>query len=63
MSREDDFDDIMDSSDDVDSGQDSTSEPILDEESLDESSTDETGDLEVVVTAATLVEEPEAEEE
>ena len=44
MSREDDFDDIMDS-DEVNAGQDDSSEPLLDLESVDESPADET-DLE-----------------
>ena len=43
MSREDDFDDIMDS-DPIDSGQDDT-EPLLDIESVDESSAEAVEDL------------------
>src|SRR5262245_38258938 len=43
MSREDDFDDIMDSPDDMDAGQDDTSEPLLDDESLDESDETQSG--------------------
>jgi hypothetical protein len=45
MSREDDFDDIMDS-DEIDAGQDDTSAPLLDLESVDESPADATEDLE-----------------
>ena len=41
MSREDDFDDIMDSPDTIDIGQDETSEPLLEDESFDESSVSE----------------------
>ena len=43
MSREDDFDDIMDSPDTNDIGQDDTSEPLLEDESFDESSVSESG--------------------
>jgi len=38
MSREDDFDDIMDSREDTNTGHDDNSEPLLEDESLDESS-------------------------
>src|SRR6185295_19406948 len=60
MSREDDFDDVMDSPDEVDAGQDDTSEPLLEEESIDESA-DEDADEAAVVTV-TETEEDEGEE-
>jgi len=60
MSREDDFDDIMDSPDELDAGQDDTSEPLLNDESLDESADDEVI-LEVSRTTIGLV-EPEEQE-
>src|SRR5262245_63495364 len=55
MSREDDFDDIMDS-DQLDTGQDDT-EPLLDLESVDESSADAANDLEAPEAAQSVVEE------
>ena len=48
MSREDDFDDTMDSPDETDTGQDDTSEPLLEDESADESPTDKTRDVEPI---------------
>ena len=48
MSREDDFDDTMDSPDETDTGQDDTSEPLLEDESVDESPTDEARDVEPI---------------
>jgi len=60
MSREDDFDDIMDSPDELDAGQDDTSEPLLNDESLDESADDEVI-LEVSTSAIAPV-EPEEQE-
>jgi len=59
MSREDDFDDIMDSPDELDAGQDDTSEPLLNDESLDESADEVI--LEVSRSAIGLV-EPEEQE-
>ena len=59
MSREDDFDDIMDSPDELDAGQDDTSEPLLNDESLDESADEVI--LEVSRTTIGLV-EPEEQE-
>jgi len=60
MSKEDDFDDIIDSPDELDAGQDDTSEPLLNDESLDESADDEVI-LEVSRSAIALV-EPEEQE-
>ena len=59
MSREDDLDDIMDSPDEVDAGQDDTSEPLL-EESLDESPVEDVDEAEVVSFTAEAS-EPEEE--
>jgi hypothetical protein len=56
MSREDDFDDIMDSPDEMDAGQDDTSEPLLDD-SLDESP----AEVDVVVSGILLEETDEDE--
>jgi hypothetical protein len=53
MSREDDFDDIMDSSDEMDAGHEDTSEPLLDESPADE--------VDVVVTGILLQETDEDE--
>jgi hypothetical protein len=58
MSRKDDFDDIIDSPDEIDAGQDDTSEPLLDDDSLDESSEGDVEEIEVV----TFTSEPEEEE-
>jgi hypothetical protein len=58
MSREDDFDDIMDS-DPIDAGQDDT-EPLLDLESVDESSTEAAEDLGATEAAQSVVEEMRA---
>lgn len=60
MSKEDDFDDIMGSPDELDAGQDDTSEPLLNDESLDESAEDEVI-LEVSRSAIGVV-EPEEQE-
>jgi len=57
MSREDDFDDILDSPDSVDAGQDDTSEPLLDDESVADSQVDEVEEIEIV----TFTPEPEDE--
>ena len=57
MSRDDDFDDIMDSPDEMDAAPDDASEPLLDD-SLDVSPADE---VDVVVTGI-LLEETEEDE-
>src|SRR5262245_3533918 len=57
MSREDDFDDIMDS-DVGDTGQDDTSEPLLEDESMDEPMADE---AEVVGSTPVVAESVEEE--
>ena len=46
MSREDDFDDIVGSPDDLDAAQDDTSEPLLEDESVDESPATDIGYVE-----------------
>ena len=59
MSREDDFDDIVGSPDDLDAAQDDTSEPLLEDESVDESPATDIGYVE---RARVLPAEPVEEE-